>query len=588
MRIITNVLAIIGTLAVLTAVAVVIIIAIMPVRKPSVRGNTIIELDLRRGVTEYSTASPASRLLRAPEIALLDILEGLLIAADDPKVKALVVHVSPLNIGYGQAQEIRGAIERFKQSGKPAIAFAETFGEMGRGTKSYYLAAACDTVVLQPSGDIGLTGLISQAMFVKNALDKLDITPQLDHRKEFKSALYTFTREQFAEPQKEAISAYIASMHEQIAQGIVEGRSIDAEKARALIAEGPLSAQEGLNAGLVDKLAYHDQVITDLKKQFGERTGTASLPRYVASRGRFFDKGQTIALIYGVGNIVRGVSRDNPLSGSRIMGSQTIAKAFKQAIDNKKVRAIVFRIESPGGSYVASDVIWRETVHAREAGKPVIVSMSNVAGSGGYFVAASAEKIVAHPGTVTGSIGVISGKAVTTGFWKKLGVTWDELYTDRNATYWSSVNEYTPEQWKTLQKFLDRVYADFTGKVSRGRNLTAAQVEQAAQGRIWSGADALRYGLVDTLGGLITAIELAKQAAGIQADARIRLETLPAKKGIVARFLGRDMQSESQAHTAAGELNGVLEELRPLAQYADAFKQALDPAALRMPNVHIE
>jgi protease-4 len=258
------------------------------------------------------------------------------------------------------------------------------------------------------------------------------------------------------------------------------------------------------------------------------------------------------------------------------MGSDTVAGAFRAAIEDKKVKAILFRVDSPGGSYVASDTIWREVVHARKAGKPVVVSMSGVAGSGGYFVAMHADKIVAQPGTITGSIGVLAGKFITTNFWDKVGISWDEVHTSTNAAMFTGLQDYTPEQWAKFQQWLDRIYEDFTDKVADGRHLPKERVLEIAKGRIWTGEDAKALGLVDELGGFDTALRLAREAAGISAAAEIRLKEFPPKKTLLARLL------------ECGSINATVDTLDRALQFTAPIVRALntdaDTVALTMPD----
>jgi protease-4 len=300
----------------------------------------------------------------------------------------------------------------------------------------------------------------------------------------------------------------------------------------------------------VDGLAYRDEVYAKVKKRAGEGSKLLYLGKYLERAGRPHDSGQTIALIYGVGGVQRGRGGFDPVFGSSTMGSDTVAAAFRSAVENSSVKAIVFRIDSPGGSYVASDAIWREVVRARQAGKPVVASMGDLAGSGGYFVAMAADKIVAQPGTITASIGVLGGKALTRGFWEKLGVTWDEVHVNANATMWNNGQDYTPAEWARFQAWLDRVYSDFTGKVAEGRRLPKARVLEIAKGRIWSGEDARNLGLVDELGGLSTALALAKKAARIPDGEDVTLEVFPKRRSTwelwMARLAGETPDSSEQ------------------------------------------
>jgi protease-4 len=329
-------------------------------------------------------------------------------------------------------------------------------------------------------------------------------------------------------------------------------------------------------------------VYTSVKEQIGAPARLLYLSKYLERAGRPHTQGETIALIYGVGGVQRGESGYDPLFDGLSMGADTITAAFRAAVEDEDVKAILFRIDSPGGSYVASDAIWRETVRAREAGKPVIVSMADVAGSGGYFVAMAADKIVAQPGTITGSIGVVGGKMLTSGFWNKLGLSWDEVHTSANATMWSSTQDYTPEQWGRFQAWLDRVYDDFTSKVAAGRKLPKEQVLEVAKGRIWTGEDAKALGLVDELGGFPVALRLAREAAGLPADAKIRLQLFPEPQSpweaLLDRLLGEERES-SEPETAAALLVRTLRLIQPAVRLARSLGLTPHPGVLVMPEV---
>jgi protease-4 len=285
--------------------------------------------------------------------------------------------------------------------------------------------------------------------------------------------------------------------------------------------------------------------------------------RYLEAAGRPHDKGKTIALIYGLGGVQRGNSDYDPSSGSSSMGSDTVTSAMRAAVDDKDVKAILFRVDSPGGSYVASDAIWREVIRARQAGKPVVVSMGDLAGSGGYFVAMAADKIVAQPGTITASIGVLGGKLLTSGLWDRLGLSWDEVHNGANALMWTGTHDYSPAEWARFEAWLDRVYADFTSKAADGRHLPKDKVLQIAKGRIWTGEDAKNIGLVDELGGYAEALALAKRSAQIPQGEEVNLEVFPRKKNPLAALLSPGTESgEHEAATRA--LVRTVETLQPV------------------------
>jgi protease-4 len=487
-------------------------------------------------------------------------------------------------MGLAVIQEIRDAVIKFGESGKFTVAYAETFGEVGPGNGAYYLATAFDEIYLQPSGDIGLTGLMYQSLFLRGTLDKLHITPRMDHRKEYKNAKNILTETEFTEAHEEAVQKVMDSHFSQIVRGIVESRGISEEQLTTLIDNAPLLGNEAIGAKLVDELLYRDEVYEKVKAK-AEGAKLLYLGKYLERAGRPHKKGPTVALIYGVGGVYRGQSEYNAFSGSQSMGSDTIAAAFRDAVADKKVKAIVFRVNSPGGSYVASDTIWREIVKARDANKPVIVSMGNVAGSGGYFVSMPANKIVAQPATITGSIGVVSGKLLTREFWKEyIGVTFDEVQTSKNANFSSGTYDFSPEQWQKLQDFLDRVYDDFTTKVAQGRQMEKEKVLSIAKGRIWTGEDAKELGLVDELGGFDVALRLAREQAGIEPDAAITLKVFPRPKQIFEQFLQRGPDN-SEPSAEAIIANQLLKEIRPLYKMAAQIGLIEEKGMLRMPEL---
>ncbi|MCP4347454.1 MAG: signal peptide peptidase SppA [Desulfobacterales bacterium] len=560
-------LAIIGGITVISFMSLIVTGIFVWMGKEEIPDKIILELDFEKGIFEYLPDEPTARMMFEEHLKLVDIIEGLKTASEDKRVAGLVARIGRGRMGFAQIQEMRNAIISFRSKGKTAIAYADTFGEFGPGNGSYYLATAFDRIYLQPSGDIGLTGLIMETVFLKGTLDKLAVTPRMDHRHEYKNAMNIFTEEKYTAPHEEALEQVMESLFEQIAKHIAQARNIPEESIRSLIDKGPFIGEEAIDASLIDELAYRDKVYDDTEAKAGEDTSFLSLAGYLKRLDQPPPKGDAIALIYGVGTVRRGKSRYDPLSGETSMGSKSVTSAFRSAIEDDKVKAVIFRINSPGGSYVASDSIWRETVRAREAGKPVIVSMGDVAGSGGYFVAMAADKIVAQPGTITGSIGVLGGKMVTSGFWEKLGISWDEIHTSKNSDIWTSTNDYTPEQWNRLQDFLDRIYEDFTTKVAEGRGMPKDKVMEIAKGRIWTGQDAKELGLVDELGGFPDAIRLARQAAGISDDSEIYLKMFPKKKSL-SEILLEKMSETSDARVPFKATVQVLKELQPIVRSA--------------------
>ena len=485
----------------------------------------ILELDLTEGLIEGAPADPVSAVLGMRRPRLQDVLDGLKRARDDDRVKALVAKVGGRPIGFGAVQELRAAVKAFGESGKLTVAWAETFGEFGPGTVPYYLATAFERVALQPSGDVSITGVALEEKFLRGTLDKLNVKWEVGQRHEYKTAVNTFTQEGFTEPHREADERLVASLGEQIVAGVAEGRGLDAADVRALIDRAPLLADEALVAGLVDRLAYRDEIYTDVRDAVDGEARLQYVGRYNRAHALSSriprPRESVVALVRLSGAIRLGRSGRGPISGGSA-GSDTIAGALRAAINDDKVSAIVLRVNSPGGSYVASDVIWREVVRANEAGKPVVVSMADVAASGGYFVAMGAQAIVAQPGTLTGSIGVFGGKPVVGDLLTRLGVSWDTVRQGARGGMFSTSTPFTDDDWARVNGWLDRIYTDFTTKAARGRGLTRERVHELARGRVWTGADAKEHGLVDHLGGLDIAAGLARKKAGLAADAPLR------------------------------------------------------------------
>lgn len=489
----------------------------------------ILELDLTEGLAEEPPADPVSAVLSMRRPRLADVIDGLRRARADDRVKALVAKVGGRRIGIARIQELRDAVAEFARSGKATVAWAETFGDFSPGNAPYYLATAFDRIYLQPSGDVGLTGIDLEQWFYRGTMDKLGIEYQVGKRHEYKSAADLVTERGFPPPAREAMGRLVSSLTGQLCEALAARLGVSAEAGHALIDGGPYTGPEALEARLVDALAYRDEVYEQVREKAGPDAYLLYLNRYqrarsLAERARKLPSPgeDVLAVIYASGTIRRGRSGRGPLS-SGAMGSDTVTAALRAATADKRARAIVLRVNSGGGSYVASDAIWREVVRARDAGKPVVVSMGDVAASGGYFIAAAANAIVAQPGTLTGSIGVLGGKPVTRGLLERAGVSTDSVSDGAHAEMFSTSRPFTEEEWAKFNAWLDWIYADFTGKVAQGRNMTVEQVDAIARGRVWTGEDAAGHGLVDRLGGLETAQDLARGEAGLPSSAPARV-----------------------------------------------------------------
>jgi protease-4 len=483
----------------------------------------LLELDLTTPPIEVEPDDLVARLRSRHRPRLRAVLRALHEAGDDRKVRGLIVKVGGGTLPWATMFELRAGLQAFARSGKPVVAWAETFGEGGNGSADYVLASAGDEIWLQPSGELGLLGVAAETTFLRGALDKLGIEPQLDQRYEYKNAADRIMRKEFTPEHREAVDRVVASTWEAAVSAVAAGRSLAEERVRELADQAPLSAEAARQAGLVDRLGYRDEVYADVRARIGDELQLLFAdhwsPRRRAAALVHRRRGH-VALVDAHGEIVIGRSRQTPRG--QLLGSATVSAALRTARENDHVRAVVFRIDSPGGSAVASDTIWREVKLTREAGKPVIVSMATLAGSGGYYIACSADVIVAEPATITGSIGVLGGKIVVSDLLDKLGLSSGEVERGNAARMFSLRRPFTDEERIRLAAMLDRIYAEFVQKVADGRQMSFDAVHAVARGRIWSGADAAGNGLVDVLGGLRDATDVARQRAGLPDDASLR------------------------------------------------------------------
>jgi protease-4 len=488
------------------------------------RSGLLLELDLTEAPLVAPPSDPLAAARARRRTTLRDIEEGLDRGAQDPAVVGLVARLGA-SMGVGTAQDVRAAVLAFRQSGKPAVAYAETFGEFGPGTLSYYVATAFDAVWLQPSGDVVLPGLHVDALFLRDALDRIGVRAQVARRHEYKNAADTLLETGFTPAHREAITELVGSLAAQLAQGVASGRGLPVQRARELLGAGPVLGADAQAAGLVDRLGYRDEVLSAVRRRVDAPAELKYVSRYRRSPAAMLRKLATrsepaVAVVHAHGAVRLGRSGRSPLAGAAF-GSDTVSGALRAAVREDRVRAVVLRVDSPGGSYVASDTVWREVARTRAAGLPVVVSMGDVAASGGYFVAMGADVIIAQPGTITGSIGVLGGKIVRRELAEKLGIRHDSLGEGANASMFSAYRPYTDDQWLLVNRWLDRIYDDFTAKVAAGRGLDIARVHEVARGRVWTGAQARDIGLVDDLGGLPHAVSLARQRAGLAADAPV-------------------------------------------------------------------
>ncbi|TDO52433.1 protease-4 [Kribbella sp. VKM Ac-2527] len=525
----------------------------------------LLELDLTRGVLETPPSSPLAAFRARHLPTLRELVAGLRKASRDDTVVGLVAHVGGPALSLAQVQDLREAVTDFRAAGKPAVAWTESFGEVGAGTVPYYLATAFDEIWVQPSGELGITGVSVQATFIRGALDKAGVIPQFGKRREYKTAADTFTEKEMSGPAKEMATRLAESAYEQIVEGIAVRRQLDSARVRELVDSAPLPAEAGREAGLVDRLGYRSDVYDELRKSLGETTRLL-VERYHRRPPRTVNEVMdnlpwpqkpVVAVIRVSGAITVGRnSGGGPLGGPRT-GSDTITAALRHVADDDKIKAVVLRVDSPGGSYIASDAIRHEVLRLRSTGKPVIASMGSVAASGGYFVAMPADIVVAQPGTITGSIGVLTGKGVVRDALGRIGITQEAVSRGENARMYSAQEEFSPEQWARLEETLDRIYADFVAKAAQDRGLPEERLESLARGRVWTGADAHERKLVDELGGFERALQLACTRAGLDRD-HIALTVAP-HRNLLARLRPPTSTDDLAVTAAPLSFDGVTE-----------------------------
>lgn len=507
-------------LSVLMSVGAVVVTVFLVTRGPEIKSGSILWLRVPSNLAEREPDNLLGQLVGSRD-TVGSVIQVLRSAKLDSRVEGVVL-IPPLQQAlWGKIQEIRDAVHDYKESGKPIVAYLE-YG----GGQQYYLATACDEIVLTPTSPLELVGVASYELFLRDALDKIGIYPDMLHAGDYKTASNLYTENTFTSFHREMSESLNRDLYDQLVIGIGEARGLTSPAVRAAIDDGPLLPRDAVSRGLVDGLAYEDQLMDRLSDgdQTLERLSFNDY-RHVSAQALGFDDGPAIALIYAVGPITLG-SGGVDVSGAEVVGSEAIVSAIRAAREDQAIEAIILRIDSPGGAAVASDIIWRELTLARED-KPVIASMSDVAASGGYYLAVPADVIVAQPATLTGSIGVFSGKFSLGDTLHKLGVNLETVSDGLMADMNSPVAPYTEEARRRVQGQIDHIYEEFLVRVAQGREMTRDAVHAVAQGRVWTGRQAQEVGLVDELGGLVQAIASAKEKAGIDPAQSIRLVTYP-------------------------------------------------------------
>lgn len=526
-RFIVGFLATIGTLVLLAIVAGAAFLASGPFSPKPLPQQMVLSLDLRSLPPETTSTGLLSGGLFGSSRDIVETVQLLWQAADDPRVAGLYVEIGDEAGGLARVQELRQAIAHFRGKGKFTVGFAESLGSGGNHVADYYLAAALEQIWLQPSGGFGVTGIAVETPFLKGGLDKLGVKVEGGKRYEYKSAPDSFTETGYTRPARENLQQLIDSLFGQFVADVARDRKMDAAQMRRLIDNAPLESEQARRDGLVDKIGYRADALEDVYQRANGKRDLVTLAEYAGDEARPKARGEVIALVRASGAIMSGGGERNPLEDNAMADAEDVVEALENASQAKDVRAIVLRIDSPGGTYPAADAIADAVGRARAAGKPVIVSMGDVAASGGYLAAVRGDVIVAQPTTITASIGVFSVWPMAQDLLTSLGINVERLSVGRNAGMHSTFQPPTPAQRAAVNRELDIVYAAFTAQVGEFRNLDANRLDAAARGRVFSGVDAKRAGLVDELGGLQLALNIAKAKAGIDEGRKVEIRRYP-------------------------------------------------------------
>jgi len=514
------------SLAIIVSMAGIAVLYLMVSGAPSVASDSVLVLPVRGGLAEHrqnallTSFGPGGPTVRS-------VTDSLRKAKVDDRISGVILkpQIGP-RVLWGKLQEIRDAVADYRESGKPIAAFLE-YG----GAEDYYLASAADRVYLMPGSPLEVVGRAQYEMFFRNALDKVGTYPDVLAAGDYKTAANQYTETTMTPAHREMAESLNRDLYEQMVEGIAESRGLSGDEVRRLVDEGPFLPEDALAAGLVDGLAYADEVTHREPFDAADRREISDSDyRQVGLRSLGLNQGERIALIYAVGAINSGSSSFDVLNGE-VLGSDTLTSAIRSAREDDSVRAIVLRIDSPGGSAIASDAIWRAVGLVRESGKPIVASMSDLGASGGYYIAMGADAIVAQPATLTGSIGVVFGKFTTGGTYEKLGVGIEPVSEGRFAEIYSPVTRFSDAERAKVQEHVDAIYEQFVTKAAEGRQTTRDRLHEVAQGRVWTGRQALEHGLIDEVGGLGRAIALAKEKAGIDPGDEVELVIYPRPKG---------------------------------------------------------
>lgn len=526
------------TVALVTLIVVLTFYHVKP--RPEVPDTAVLEINLDKiSINEAPTKDGIHSLFMGPSTSLFELTQAIDQAAQDPRIKELSIRANGVALGQARTQELRDAILRFRKRGKPTSFHTLTFGELTSATLHYYLATACDKISVEPAGFLNITGLFVAAPFAAKALDSIGVKARIGTREEYKSAMSFLTDKEMSSANAEETQSLLKELFTDMLKGIATERELSEETILKTMEESPLmTAQKAHSLGFIDWICHYDAYESAFHTRYGKNTKLYPIIKYIESL-KSEEKSppqdqDVIALIYAAGVIQHSHKSKGLASG--VVTSESMRKAFEAAIHDPKVKAIIFRVNCPGGSAVISDSIARSVQIAQEHKIPVIASMSDVAASGGYWIIAGCNKIVAQPMTITGSIGVLGGKVIVGGLLEKLDINLGTISEGPNGSMWDLTQDYTEQQWGFIQGILDDIYARFIQLVADGRKLSIDHVKQIAKGRVWSGNQAKQFGLIDELGGIDKAIEVAKKEAKLSPEQEVRIVVYPKPKNFLAQL----------------------------------------------------
>jgi len=525
-RMFRNAFAVLGTLVALVIVLVILGAVWGVLTDRGIPQKTVLAIDARGGFSD----APIPGLFAQPQLSFIDLIFALQKATGDTRVKGILLRVGEGGIAGAHAQELKEALDRFRAGAGGRFVIAQAGSFQGPGIGQYYLASLADEIWLQRTSEMNAVGLLSTTVFLRGVFDKVGAKPIFGQRYEYKNAANVYTETDYTPAHREATTHLVQSLYGTLTADIAERRKMQPEALRSLIDGGPYLTQGAVDAKLADKVGFYDDAREAAKTRAGSGTEVMPIEEYYEHEGSPYDNPYgndgTVALVAAEGPIVDGASTETLLDG-RVMGGDTIAQAITDAADDPAVKAILFRVNSPGGSALASDVILDALQKAQGRGKKIIVSMGPVAASGGYWVSMFADRIFASPATITGSIGVLSGKLMVRDTYRLVGLNPAEIGVGANANFSSEFDEWTPEQRAKFEAGLDQIYDRFTGAVAEGRKMPVEQVREIAKGRVWPGSDALGLKLIDQFGGLADALDATIDAAGLDRTKRINVAMYP-------------------------------------------------------------